>query len=67
MEAINHAEGEAAAIRKTSEATAEGIHMVAQALRSSGGMEAASLRVAEQYIEVWGGPGFRAVRACVVQ
>lgn len=52
QEAINRATGEAEAILRTADATSRGIRMVADALGSSGGMDAASLRVAEKYVEV---------------
>lgn len=54
-EAINHAMGEAEAIFRRSEATAKGLHVVADALGTGGGPNAAQLRVAEQYVEVSGG------------
>lgn len=47
---VNRAKGESEAILAVAEATAEGINKVALALQSSGGSEAASLRVAEQYV-----------------
>lgn len=46
------AEGESMAIFKRAEATAKGINLVAHALHSGGGNDAATLRVAEQYIDV---------------
>ncbi len=48
--AINRAQGEASAIRMIAEATAAGVQSVATAIGSPGGMEAANLKVAEQYI-----------------
>ncbi|MBI1731899.1 MAG: paraslipin [Gammaproteobacteria bacterium] len=48
--AINRAQGEASAIRTIAEATAAGVQAVAAAIGSRGGMEAANLKVAEQYI-----------------
>ncbi|MFC4160280.1 SPFH domain-containing protein [Chitinimonas lacunae] len=48
--AINNAEGEAEAIRLVARATAEAVHMVAQTVRQQGGLEAANLKLAEQYI-----------------
>lgn len=51
---INEAEGQAAAILSVARATADGIQMVAAALSSKGGTEAASLRVAEEYVKQMG-------------
>ncbi len=51
---INEAEGEAAAILSVARATAEGIRLVADAIRSPGGFEAVQLRVAEQYVTQFG-------------
>ena len=51
---INEAEGAAAAILAIANATAEGIHKVAEAIRVPGGFEAVQLRVAEQYIGRFG-------------
>lgn len=51
---INEAEGKAAQILAVAKATAEGIGMVAQQLQSDGGMDAANLRVAEQYVGEFG-------------
>ena len=48
--AINRAQGEASAIRLIAEATGAGVQAVAAAIGSPGGMEAANLKVAEQYI-----------------
>lgn len=50
--AINKASGDAQAILARSEATAEGLKMLAERLTSTGGASAAQLRVAEQYVEV---------------
>ena len=47
---INEAEGEASAILAVATATAEGIRLVAEAIKLPGGNEAMQLRVAEQYI-----------------
>jgi regulator of protease activity HflC (stomatin/prohibitin superfamily) len=47
---INRANGEAAAILSVAEATAKGSELVAAAINKSGGPEAVSLRVAEQYV-----------------
>ncbi len=54
LQQINKAEGEASAIRSVAEATAEGIRLVAAAIKENGGMEAVQLRVAENYIEQFG-------------
>ncbi|KAL6972218.1 sugar transporter-like protein [Sarracenia purpurea var. burkii] len=54
MDQVNRAHGEAEAIIAKAQATAKGIAMVSQALKEHGGVEAASLRVAEQYIHAFG-------------
>jgi len=52
--AILYAEGEAQAIMHRAKATAEGIRLVSHAMTSSpGGQQAASLRVAEQWVSSW--------------
>ena len=51
---INRAEGEAEAIFRRAEATARGVNMLAVAIGQSGGTEAVSLRVAEQYLDAFG-------------
>jgi regulator of protease activity HflC (stomatin/prohibitin superfamily) len=51
---INQAEGQAAAILAVAQATAEGIQLVANSIKSPGGFEAVQLRVAEQYIPEFG-------------
>src|SRR5579885_379685 len=51
--AINKAEGDATAIRVLAEATAGGIRAVAQAIGSPGGLEAANLKVAQQYVDAF--------------
>lgn len=48
------AQGEAEAILAKAQATNKGIALVSQALKENGGVEAASLRVAEQYINAFG-------------
>ncbi|KAI4378213.1 hypothetical protein MLD38_015725 [Melastoma candidum] len=53
MDQVNRAQGEAEAILARAQATAKGIVMVSEALKESGGVEAASLRVAEQYIQAF--------------
>ncbi|HEX9397256.1 MAG TPA: stomatin-like protein [Burkholderiales bacterium] len=52
--AINKAQGEATAIRVIAEANAAGVRAVAEAIGDKGGMEAANLKVATQYVEVFG-------------
>ena len=52
--AINRAQGEATAIRVIAEANAAGVRAVAEAIGEKGGMEAANLKVATQYIEAFG-------------
>ncbi|KAL9432733.1 hypothetical protein AB3S75_027702 [Citrus x aurantiifolia] len=54
MDQVNRAQGEAEAIIAKAQATAKGLAMVSQALKENGGLEAASLRVAEQYIQAFG-------------
>lgn len=51
---VNEAEGQAAEIRLVAEATAEGIHKVAESLQTEGGDVAANLRVAEKFVAEWG-------------
>lgn len=46
--------GEASAILARAQATAQGIHMLADAIRQQGGSEAVALRVAEQYLDNFG-------------
>ncbi|CAL5405507.1 unnamed protein product [Camellia sinensis] len=53
MDQVNRAQGEAEAILAKAQATAKGIDMVSQALKEHGGVEAASLRIAEQYIQAF--------------
>jgi regulator of protease activity HflC (stomatin/prohibitin superfamily) len=47
---INKAQGEATAIRVVAEANAAAIRAVAESLAAAGGMDAANLKVAEEYI-----------------
>ncbi|KAM4068551.1 hypothetical protein ACB094_12G021100 [Castanea mollissima] len=54
MDQINRALGEAEAILAKAKATAEGLATVSKTLKESGGIEAASLRVAEQYVQAFG-------------
>lgn len=51
---VNEAEGQAAAILAVARATSEGLNMIAQTLKSPGGLEAAKLRVAESYVQQFG-------------
>ena len=51
--AINKAQGEAAAIQLVADATASAVKVVASAVAGPGGMEAANLKVAGQYIEAF--------------
>ncbi len=51
---INEAEGRSEEIRLVAIATAEGIRAIGEKLTAAGGQEAASLRVAEQYIKEFG-------------
>src|SRR3954471_13619158 len=52
--AINKAQGEATAIRVIAEATAAGVRAVADAISDKGGLEAANLKVAQQYVDTFG-------------
>lgn len=54
IDQINRAEGEAAAILAKAEATAEGLRRVASACGVEGAHEAASLKLAESYLEGFG-------------
>ncbi|XXG77593.1 hypothetical protein AAC387_Pa08g1716 [Persea americana] len=54
MDQVNRAKGEAEAILAKAQATAEGIEVLSDTIKASGGVEAASLRIAEQYIEAFG-------------
>ncbi|WZY81330.1 hypothetical protein YC2023_027714 [Brassica napus] len=54
MDQVNRASGEAEAILARAQATARGLAMLSQSLKETGGVEAASLRVAEQYIQAFG-------------
>lgn len=51
---INEAEGQASAILAVAKATADGIRVVADALASKGGHDAASLKIAEEYVRQLG-------------
>ncbi|XP_072975826.1 uncharacterized protein [Typha angustifolia] len=54
MDQVNRAKGEAEAILARSRATAEGLRVLSEAMKAEGGAEAASLRIAEQYITAFG-------------
>ncbi|BAG40771.1 stomatin 2 [Orientia tsutsugamushi str. Gilliam] len=51
IDQVNRAVGEAEAILLVAKATAEGIEQLAQAINNTGGSDAVSLRIAEQYID----------------
>ncbi|KTD52820.1 SPFH domain-containing protein [Legionella quateirensis] len=51
--AINRAQGEAEAIKAVASANAQAIQQIAQAIQSTGGMEAVNFKVAEQYVEAF--------------
>ena len=51
--AINKAQGEATAIRVIAEANASAVRAVAEAIADKGGMDAANLKVAQQYIDAF--------------
>lgn len=51
---INEADGRASEILVVAKASAEGLRMIAEQLSLAGGMKAANLRVAEQYIQEFG-------------
>jgi len=51
--AINTAQGEATAIRLIAEANAAGLRVVAEAMADRGGMDAANLKVAQQYVDAF--------------
>jgi len=51
--AINRAQGEGTAIRVIAEANAAGVRAVAEAIADKGGMEAANLKVATQYVDAF--------------
>jgi regulator of protease activity HflC (stomatin/prohibitin superfamily) len=51
--AINRAQGEATAIRLLAEATAAGVRAVAEAIADRGGLDAANLKVAQQYVDAF--------------
>ncbi|MBI3374837.1 MAG: paraslipin [Betaproteobacteria bacterium] len=51
--AINRAQGEATRIRLIAEATAAAVHAVGEAVNAPGGLQAANLKVAEQYVNAF--------------
>jgi regulator of protease activity HflC (stomatin/prohibitin superfamily) len=51
--AINKAQGDATAIRVIAEATAAGVHAVAEAIGDKGGLDAANLKIAQQYVDAF--------------
>ncbi|CAG0914698.1 unnamed protein product [Notodromas monacha] len=54
QEQMNRAEGEASAIKARASAKADALKVVAERLRGSYGMDAASLSIAEQYVAAFG-------------
>jgi regulator of protease activity HflC (stomatin/prohibitin superfamily) len=52
--AINKAQGDATAVRMLADAQAEAVRAVANALSAEGGMSAANLKVAENYVKAFG-------------
>ncbi|XP_020092863.1 stomatin-like protein 2, mitochondrial [Ananas comosus] len=54
MDQVNRAKGEAEAILARSRATADGLRLLSESMKAEGGAEAASLRIAEQYIKAFG-------------
>ena len=52
--AINNAIGEAETISKRSQATADGLRMIAGSIAGNAGSEAVSMTVAQQYVEAFG-------------
>jgi regulator of protease activity HflC (stomatin/prohibitin superfamily) len=50
---INKAQGEATAIRLIAEATATAVRAVAESINAPGGMSAANLKIAEQYVNAF--------------
>lgn len=53
IDQVNRAKGEAEAILAVAEATAKGIELVASSITKTGGNEAVSLKIAEQYVEAF--------------
>ena len=54
MSQVNRAKGEAEAILEVARATAEGLRLVGESLKSEGGKRAMELRIAEQYLPQFG-------------
>lgn len=54
MSQVNRAKGEAEAILEVARATAEGLRVVGESLKSEGGKRAMELRIAEQYLPQFG-------------
>lgn len=52
--AINRAQGEATALRLIAEANAAAVRAVAEAISEKGGMDAANLKVAQEYVAAFG-------------
>ena len=52
--AINRAQGEATALRLIAEANAAAVKAVGEAISGQGGMDAANLKVAQEYVEAFG-------------
>jgi hypothetical protein len=52
--AINRAIGESQSIQRRAEATAKGVKMIADAITCSGGGEAVSMHLAQQYVDAFG-------------
>jgi len=52
--AINKAQGEATALRVVADATAAAVNVVAEAIGKEGGLQAANLKIAEEYISALG-------------
>lgn len=62
---INQAEGQAAAILSVAHASAEGLRQIASAINQNGGMDAARLKLAEEYVKQMGQIAYDA-RAVIV-
>ena len=54
IDQINRAKGESKAIVSVANATAEGIEIVAKSMQNTGGSDAVSLKIAEQYVNAFG-------------
>lgn len=53
IDQANRAKGEAEAILAVADASAKGLQMIAAAIRSEGGVDAVSMKIAEQYIDAF--------------